>query len=230
MSTAAAATEKFKVRGTQSEPVLAGASVPVKSAPKNEAAQNAQKKAPKVTWPKGGEALLEPGSPVAARAQAAAPARSDVGGLPVAIRSTATAVPFTRAGASAAPAAPANVKVSVKNQTHAEKAGINGVLMAVEPGAGAPSPGTVELAVDYSAFAGAFGANFASRMRVVQYPACVLTTPEKGECQTGTPVDSGNDVKNKTLTAHISLAGTGTGTGTKSPQQLSARSAAAAAP
>ncbi|MFD3511480.1 hypothetical protein, partial [Nocardia sp. NPDC058666] len=105
MSTAAAATEKFKVRGTQSEPVLAGASVPVKSAPKNEAAQNAQKKAPKVTWPKGGEALLEPGSPVAARAQAAAPARSDVGGLPVAIRSTATAVPFTRAGASAAPAA-----------------------------------------------------------------------------------------------------------------------------
>ncbi|WP_159061911.1 RHS repeat domain-containing protein [Streptomyces sp. WM6368] len=230
MSTAAAATEKFKVRGTQSEPVLAGASVPVKSAPKNEAAQNAQKKAPKVSWPKGGEALLEPGSTVAARAQAAAPARSDVGGLPVGIRSTGTAVPFTRAGVSAAPAAPANVKVSVKNQTHAEKAGINGVLMAVEPGTGAPSPGTVELAVDYSAFAGAFGANFASRMRVVQYPACVLTTPEKGECQTGTPVDSGNDVKNKTLTAHISLAGTGTGAGTKSPQQLSARSAAAAAP
>ncbi len=230
VSTAAAATEKFKVRGTQSEPVLAGASVPVKSAPKNEAAQNAQKKAPKVSWPKGGEALLEPGSTVAARAQAAAPARSDVGGLPVGIRSTGTAVPFTRAGVSAAPAAPANVKVSVKNQAHAEKAGINGVLMAVEPGTGAPSPGTVELAVDYSAFAGAFGANFASRMRVVQYPACVLTTPEKGECQTGTPVDSGNDVKNKTLTAHISLAGTGTGAGTKSPQQLSARSAAAAAP
>ncbi len=230
VSTAAAATEKFKVRGTQSEPVLAGASVPVKSAPKNEAAQNAQKKAPKVTWPKGGEALLEPGSTVAARAQAAAPARSDVGGLPVGIRSTGTAVPFTRAGVSAAPAAPANVKVSVKNQAHAEKAGINGVLMAVEPGTGAPSPGTVELAVDYSAFAGAFGANFASRMRVVQYPACVLTTPEKGECQTGTPVDSGNDVKNKTLTAHISLAGAGTGASTKSPQQLSARSAAAAAP
>ncbi|MFI1649681.1 RHS repeat domain-containing protein [Streptomyces avidinii] len=230
MSTAAAATEKFKVRGTQSEPVLVGASVPLKSAPKNEAAQNAQKKAPKVTWPKGGDAFLEPGSTVAARAQTAAPARSDVGGLPVGIRSTA--VPFTRAGAAAAPAAPANVKVSVKNQAHAEKAGINGVLMAVEPGAGAPSPGKVELAVDYSAFAGAFGANFAGRMRVVQYPACVLTTPEKAECKTATPVDSGNDVKKRTLTARIALPGTGTGTGsgTKSPQQLSAMSAAAAAP
>ncbi|MBP2038966.1 RHS repeat domain-containing protein [Streptomyces avidinii] len=228
MSTAAAATEKFKVRATQSEPVLAGASVPLKSAPKNEAAQNAQKKAPKVTWPKGGDAFLEPGSTVAARAQTAAPARSDVGGLPVGIRSTT--VPFTRAGTAAAPAAPANVKVSVKNQAHAEKAGINGVLMAVEAGAGAPSPGKVELAVDYSAFAGAFGANFAGRMRVVQYPACVLTTPEKAECKTATPVDSGNDVKNKTLTARIALPGTGTGSGTKSPQQLSAMSAAAAAP
>ncbi|MFD3761065.1 RHS repeat-associated core domain-containing protein [Streptomyces sp. NPDC058622] len=226
MSSAAAAAEPFKVRATQTEAVLVGAGVPVQAPPKNEAAQNAQKKAPKVAWPKGGEARLEPGSPVAARAQASPPGRKDVGGLPVGIRSTA--VPFTRAPAAASPAAPANVKVSVKGQAHAEKAGINGVLLTVEAGEGAPSPGTVDLAVDYSAFAGAFGANFAGRMRVVQYPACVLTTPEKTECQTGSPVDSGNDVKNKTLTARVTL--NGTGAKTTSPQQLSARSAASAAP
>ncbi|UQA97082.1 sugar-binding protein [Streptomyces halobius] len=65
----------------------------------------------------------------------------------------------------------------------------------------AATTGDVSVTVDYGDFAGAFGGGYASRLKLIQLPACVLTNPGKTECRTGTPVDAKNDTARQTLTA-----------------------------
>ena len=49
---------------------------------------------------------------------------------------------------------------------------------------------TVAVSVDYSAFSDLYGASFGSRLQLVRYPACVLTTPKESACVTPTVVAS----------------------------------------
>ncbi|MCI0686930.1 MAG: hypothetical protein L0Y54_06805, partial [Sporichthyaceae bacterium] len=63
-----------------------------------------------------------------------------------------------------------------------------GVLLRVSRADGAAEPGRVGLEVDSTGFAGAFGADWAHRLRLVQVPACALSTPAKPGCRDAVPV------------------------------------------
>ncbi|MFF0110703.1 polymorphic toxin-type HINT domain-containing protein [Streptomyces hirsutus] len=83
----------------------------------------------------------------------------------------------------------------------ARAAGINGVVLSAR----GTTKGTARLTVDYRKFAPA-GADFAGRLRLVQLPACALTTPDKQACRTQTELHSTNDRRATAVSADISLA------------------------
>ncbi|GLL08360.1 type IV secretion protein Rhs [Dactylosporangium matsuzakiense] len=66
--------------------------------------------------------------------------------------------------------------------------------------------GNVEVSIDYTAFAQAYGGNYGTRLRLVQLPACALTDPGQRECRTATALKSSNDLQAKRLTATVPLA------------------------
>ncbi|MFF8595244.1 hypothetical protein ACF061_28150 [Streptomyces sp. NPDC015220] len=72
------------------------------------------------------------------------------------------------------------------DQKTASTAGVHGVLFTLQRTS--PGSGKVALQVDDSSFRYAFGGDFASRLHLVQLPACALTTPKLARCQTQTPV------------------------------------------
>src|SRR5438067_9840351 len=128
--------------------------VPVSAVPQKAQARSTVRgwTAPAVAWPKAGTAKLD------VRAAAASSARP--GGLPVSVRSASSA---------ASPSA-ASVRVSVADQQLADRAGVKGVVFSLAPTGGAG--GKVDVGVDYSAFAGAYGGDFGARLRLVSLPAC----------------------------------------------------------
>ncbi|MCP2337282.1 polymorphic toxin-type HINT domain-containing protein [Actinomadura rupiterrae] len=65
------------------------------------------------------------------------------------------------------------------------------------------APGELTVGLDYSDFATAFGGNYASRLRLVQYPACVLTTPERPGCRKAIPLVTDNDTQHHTLVTEV---------------------------
>ncbi|MFD9967919.1 RHS repeat domain-containing protein [Streptomyces sp. NPDC059011] len=91
------------------------------------------------------------------------------GGLPVKLA--------PKAAAGAAPAA-GDVRVRVLDRAQTEKAGVDGVLLAVEGARGA-----ADVKVDYSAFQNAYGGGWASRLTLAELPECALTTPDRAECK-----------------------------------------------
>ncbi|MFD0445901.1 hypothetical protein ACFQ10_31485 [Streptomyces indonesiensis] len=61
--------------------------------------------------------------------------------------------------------------------------------------------GRVRARIDYASFAGVYGGGYASRLTLVELPACVLTTPARRQCRTPKPVEVVNDTEKRTLTA-----------------------------
>ncbi len=126
-----------------------------------------------------------------------------VSGLPV------TVTPDTRrqratAGAQATrQASPAggSAEVTVLDQKAAERLGLTGVLLTVA----AEQPGAAEVRVGYGPVAAAVGGGWAQRLRLVQLPACALTTPRKAECRRQTPVATRNDLASRTVSARGDL-------------------------
>ncbi|GAB1823445.1 RHS repeat-associated core domain-containing protein [Herbidospora sp. RD11066] len=108
-------------------------------------------------------------------------------------------------------ASAAKVGVRTYGRATAEKAGISGVMMSVTRGDGLRTAGTVGVNLDYSAFAGAYGGDWASRLRLVRLPACALTTPGAKGCglDAATPVVSKNDYAAQSLTADVALPAAG---------------------
>jgi len=93
------------------------------------------------------------------------------------------------------------VRVSVADQQLADRAGVKGVVFSLAPTGGAG--GKVDVGVDYSAFAGAYGGDFGARLRLVSLPACALSKPEKRECQFQKPVlGARNDLANARAQHH----------------------------
>lgn len=123
----------------------------------------------------------------------ASPARA--GALPVRVNRP-------EASARGASSVPSRVRVSVLDQRAAEQARIRGLLIRVARVDGAADRGTVELGVDYRAFATAYGADWASRLRLVSLPACALSTPGRPECA-GTVLPTRNDLATRTATASV---------------------------
>lgn len=123
--------------------------------------------------------------------------------------------------------APRQVEVRLLDK-EAGKAHINGVavgLRAVGDDARVAS-GAATVAVDYGTFSEAIGAGWANRLRLVRYPACVLTTPDEPGCRKAEEVPSVNDAKAQTLTAQVPLAGASTARTTAQPMTVLAATAA----
>jgi RHS repeat-associated protein len=137
---------------------------------------------------------------------------------------TTGGLPVTVAPAKGTDTAAGQVQVRVLGQQQAKDAGIKGVLLT----AAATEPGSAQLTLDYSAFAAAYGGDWAGRLRLVQLPACVLTTPRKAACRTRIPLGSRNDAGGQTLTAKVGLGEAGD-TGRTSRTSLSVAATASSA-
>ncbi|MFE1927715.1 RHS repeat-associated core domain-containing protein [Streptomyces asoensis] len=160
---------------------------------KSNAAQAAQAQAERqAQWPGAGEATLDltAGRAVVAKAS----------GLPVAL------VPQAGGHAAAGIA-----RVAVLDQKVAREAGITGVLLTAE----AATAGSAEVTVDYSGFASAIGGDWSQRLKLVQLPTCVLTTPRKPECRTQSPLSSQNDFARRSVSAEVRLAESAVGRSTQ---------------
>ncbi|MGN8246135.1 RHS repeat-associated core domain-containing protein [Cellulomonas soli] len=127
------------------------------------------------------------------------------------------------------------VPVRVLGRAAALKADVAGVLMSVASPATAASGARVadagvELTVDYGKFVGAYGGDWASRLRLVQLPACALSAPSDPDCRTQTPLTtSANDISTQRVTATVTAgsvvaltAGTSGSSGNWSATSLSA--------
>jgi RHS repeat-associated protein len=94
------------------------------------------------------------------------------------------------------------VRIQVVDQKLTKQAGLEGLVLTVER-TDAPTSGQVRLGVDYSQFATAFGGSYGSRLQLVQYPACILATPERTECRAPIPLPTDNNSEARTVTAQV---------------------------
>ncbi|MFG3700641.1 RHS repeat-associated core domain-containing protein [Micromonospora sp. NPDC047620] len=164
-------------------------------------AQHAVTTSPKVSWPEAGSAevdLTGEGTGLARLADGRSP-RIRAGALPVWVGQVAEAAKAKQAGA------PSRVLVEVHDRGAADRAGVAGLLMRVERRDGQTRTGEVTLDVDYAAFAGAYGGDYAARLRLVRLPACVLTTPRLPACQRATPLPTRNNLQARRLSAQVTV-------------------------
>ncbi|GHE73637.1 hypothetical protein GCM10018785_47200 [Streptomyces longispororuber] len=149
-----------------------------------------------VTWPEAGTAtLVLPGSGVA---------KAEPGALPL----TLSAPKATKGAKSASSRAADRVKVEVLGQTEARRLGVKGVVLtATAPRDG----GTARLDLDYSAFASAYGGDWAGRLQVLRLPDCALDSPGKADCRTREPIKYTNDREDERLRAALSFPAAGPG-------------------
>ncbi|MCX5203133.1 polymorphic toxin-type HINT domain-containing protein [Streptomyces sp. NBC_00237] len=119
-------------------------------------------------------------------------------------------------------------RVQVKDQATARKAGVDGVLFTAAPAATDSAEavsGAVEVELDYEAIKDTYGGDWGSRLRLVQLPACALTTPDLPECRTRTELGGSNDPAAHTVSATVDL-GAPAARGASAPMVLAAAAAA----
>ncbi|MFG1610653.1 RHS repeat-associated core domain-containing protein [Actinoplanes sp. NPDC049265] len=164
--------------------------LPVKPRKPDAATAAGKAGAPAVTWPSAGD--VEVAVP-AARTRSARSARA--GGLPVSV-----------AAGPAAVETPGKVRVQVLDRESSRRAKVDGPVLRVGRADGRTAPGAVQLGIDYTGFASAFGGDYGARLRLVKLPECALTTPEAPACA-GVPVPSRNDSAARTLSASTETGG-----------------------
>lgn len=166
-----------------------------------------------------------PGHPLASTRTRQVPKVKEPGVAAVPARPSAVAWPAASSAASAlvtSPVAvPSTLRVTLASRAASVKAGVSGLVMTVSqagsltaasgaaPGASVSLTSRVPVRVNYAGFAGAFGGGWASRLRLVEMPACALTTPGKAACRATRPVSSVNDQTAGTLTATVPMATSG---------------------
>ncbi|MFD1320437.1 RHS repeat-associated core domain-containing protein [Micromonospora sonneratiae] len=199
---AAAPTERLAAQRYNSVPVK-----PVKiTKPGLDPADAAAKvKRPAPVWPAAAVAEVDLASAATSARTAEAGTPLQAGSLPVTVRSVAA----SGATRSAASASPAKVRVELLSQEKTAAAGVQGLLLRVGRTDGQASPGQVEVAVDYATFATAYGADWGSRLRLVQVPECVTTSSDASGCAL-VPLDSRNNVRTHTVSATVQAAAAGT--------------------
>src|SRR6185437_12830036 len=148
---------------------------------------------PAVTWPAPGRASVS--------LAAAAPFRSSYTG-PLfgalnSVTSRAGSLPVWVSG----PAANTDVAVSMASHRATLAAGVKGVVLDLAGRTAA----TVSVRLDYAAFSGAYGGDWAARLRLVEMPACALTTPARAACRRQTAVPGVNDPASQSLRASVRL-------------------------
>ncbi|WP_233226355.1 RHS repeat-associated core domain-containing protein [Streptomyces sp. I4(2020)] len=141
-----------------------------------------------------------PVTPASARstaADAAPAALKPVGDLPVSLGQ-----------APDQPAPTGTWQVSVADRTDSVAQGVDGTVVTVR----APESGSVPVSVklDYSEFKNLYGADWASRLRFVQFPECYLVTPDEEACQQYVELETANDTSSESITATVDTAADGT--------------------
>jgi RHS repeat-associated protein len=144
---------------------------------------------PAPEWPAPGTALLD----------LTTPADTEVSGT------AGTAQVRARRMNGATDKQPSRVRVAVLDQAQAKAAGRHGVLIRVSGADSAPTDGRVSIGVNYSTFRGGAGADWSSRLRLVQLPECALSSPDAPQCQP-VPLPSRNDPAAATVTAEVNVA------------------------
>ncbi|MDH6434816.1 RHS repeat-associated protein [Streptomyces sp. SAI-144] len=99
-------------------------------------------------------------------------------------------------------------QVTIPQRTSSMGQGVDGAVIVVEAPAGGAVPISVKL--DYAKFENLYGADWASRLRFVQFPDCYLTTPDDEACQTYEELETTNDTASASLTATVDPAVDGT--------------------
>lgn len=149
------------------------------------AAQRArEEQAVKPVWPKPGSVTVDVPATGTASAQA--------GSLPVTI-----AAPKNKRAQAAD-----EVTVTVLDRRKAKAAGVDGVMLTVTGNARSAA----RLSVNHRKFA-VGGADFAGRLRLVQLPACALTTPHKRACRVQKELSSTNNRRAARVTGDVTLPG-----------------------
>ncbi|MGC4908832.1 RHS repeat domain-containing protein [Streptomyces cyaneofuscatus] len=97
--------------------------------------------------------------------------------------------------------------VSIVGRTESAAQGVDGAVITVR----APVSGSVPVSVklDYSRFKNLHGADWASRLRFVQFPECYLTTPTEEACQQYTELETENDTADASITATVDTTADG---------------------
>jgi RHS repeat-associated protein len=170
---------------------------------------------PAVPAPPDATDKVDPQFPPAATGEAtvppANPAPVQVGTLPVYVSTPPAAAAKAAANrAAAADATAPKVRVGLYDQATTEDAEVHGLLLKVDRTDTGTTGADVDLAVDYRNFVTAYGADWASRLRVVSMPECALTTPDLDECA-ATTLESKNDVTTGRVKATVSLPAQGSG-------------------
>ncbi|GAA3973606.1 polymorphic toxin-type HINT domain-containing protein [Streptomyces plumbiresistens] len=118
--------------------------------------------------------------------------------------SPAGTLPVSLGQAPDKPAPTGTWQVTIPDRTTPTGQGVDGAVLVVE----APTTGSVPVSVklDYSKFQSLYGADWASRLRFVQFPDCYLTMPDDEACQTYEELETTNDTASKSLTATVDPA------------------------
>ncbi|MBT2441830.1 hypothetical protein J7E93_17275 [Streptomyces sp. ISL-36] len=154
-----------------------------------------QRASAKTLWPTAATARVTLPSPAGAQAQAE--------GTPVKLAKTSP-IKTARAGSpKSTPIAPVQADVRILDRASTAKLGIDGVVLSVARADGKTTPSQMDVTLDYKGFANAYSGNWSSRLRMVQLPACALTTPDKPACRATKSVASTNDTKDQTVTAKV---------------------------
>lgn len=141
-----------------------------------------------VIWPTAGSAHLT--------APAHGTAHANPGHLPITLsRTSAHNTKKATVGAASA-----TVRVLDRQETNS--LGIKGVVLAVT----APAAGSPELGIDYSAFASAYGGDWAGRLHVAKLPDCALDHPSRSTCRRQTPLPTTNDRRHQQTRTQLHFA------------------------
>ncbi|MFJ3817195.1 polymorphic toxin-type HINT domain-containing protein [Streptomyces sp. NPDC090056] len=121
-----------------------------------------------------------------------------------------------------------SAQVSVMSRAAAEKAGVDGPLFTVGRADAVTAAGQAHVSLDYSAFKDTYGGDWAARLRLVQLPACALTTPDKAGCRVKKPLKTVNNTEQHTLTAVAPVQGGKSTAGLPSANTMTVLAATAA--
>ncbi|MFE3852406.1 RHS repeat-associated core domain-containing protein [Streptomyces griseorubiginosus] len=147
----------------------------------------------RTAWPAAGSATLALEAP---KPSASAGSKATASGTPVWAKAVAPG--------EGAYSGPRTLGVQVRPRSLSARLGVSGPVWTLTPGR-TPAASRVEVGLDYGAFSQAVGGNYASRLRLVELPACALTTPQLAKCREQTPLTSRNDTKSAAVSATVTF-------------------------
>ena len=175
-----------------------------------------------VHWPAAGSgtavitAVVAPRSKSSRSSALPTPGSVQAGGLPVWVgppsSTSAASRGRTVTAADTSGSAVSRVQVSMASHAVANALGVHGIVFSISRTDGSLSAGRVHVSLDYAEFAHAYGGDYASRLRLVELPACALSTPNVARCRKWTkiPAGSADSVRVDRVGTNVLLPGTGT--------------------